>query len=66
MIRSPLASLAPLLVAIILAGCGGMSPGGGTTEPVLESSGIAGDVGDPSLPVQMVRFPTPTGENEDR
>jgi type IV pilus assembly protein PilF len=50
MIRLPSsASLAALLAAAVLAGCGG---GGGlqgdrTVEPVVESSGIAGDVGDP-------------------
>jgi len=49
MIRSPFAPLvsAALLAALTLAGCSGVSPGGGATEPVVESSGIAGDVGDP-------------------
>jgi type IV pilus assembly protein PilF len=48
MIRSPFAPLASvaLIAALFLAGCAGMSPGGGATEPVVESSGITGDVSD--------------------
>jgi len=48
MIRSPFAPLAAALAAaLLLAGCGGASPGGGGTEPVVESAGLTGDVGDP-------------------
>jgi type IV pilus assembly protein PilF len=47
MIRLPFTSLAALLVvALALAGCVGAKLGGGETEPVVESTGITGDVGD--------------------
>ena len=48
MIRLLIALPAALLVALILAGCNGatLGGGGGGTEPVVESTGITGDVGD--------------------
>jgi type IV pilus assembly protein PilF len=48
MIRLFFSSLAvPAAAALVLAGCNSMSPGGGPVEPMVESAGIAGDVGDP-------------------
>jgi type IV pilus assembly protein PilF len=47
MIRLLSASLAAALAALILAGCGGISPGGAGPEPVVESTGLTGDVSDP-------------------
>jgi type IV pilus assembly protein PilF len=47
MIRLPFALSAALLIALVLAGCNGAKLGGGNeTEPVVESTGITGDVGD--------------------